>query len=109
MVPWDFERGKAGDPFPDWRTFSNGSQANVVPSLKTHALLPPPRDIEEHYERSATFWVAFSIDRHTSASTGALSCCAICRAASDSRCKQTGRLRSTSVSITTNVHASRIF
>ncbi|KAL8293235.1 hypothetical protein RQP46_000929 [Phenoliferia psychrophenolica] len=69
IVPWDFALDKAGDPFPDWRSFSNGSQANMVPSLRTHALLPPPRDIEEHYERTATFWVAFSIDRHTSAST----------------------------------------
>lgn len=32
-------------------------------------LLGPPRDREEHYERVATFWAAFSIDRHASAST----------------------------------------
>ncbi|KAM0749887.1 hypothetical protein T439DRAFT_41771 [Meredithblackwellia eburnea MCA 4105] len=75
LVPWDFSQGQAGPPFPHWRSMSNGKAhikngtVYLTPSVSTHALLPPPKDVEEHYERSVTFWIAFSIDRHTSAST----------------------------------------
>lgn len=35
----------------------------------TDALLPPPIDQDEHFERTATFWAAFALDRHASALT----------------------------------------
>ncbi|KAI5477590.1 C6 transcription factor [Pseudohyphozyma bogoriensis] len=67
LPPWSFEDNKAGTAPPDWREMMQ--KASGVADGRKTALLPPPETLEDHYERVTTFWVAFSIDRHVSAST----------------------------------------
>lgn len=64
LPPWDHVNNTAGSLHADWKKAGDGGRLNIA------VLLGPPKDREEHYERAATFWAVFAIDRHASASTG---------------------------------------
>ena len=64
LPPWDHINNTAGNRSADWKKAGDGGRLNIA------VLLDAPKDREEHYERAATFWAVFAIDRHASASTG---------------------------------------
>lgn len=64
MTPWNFASSASEPATKDWQ-----ARIRNTPSVITHSLLAPAKDVEEHYERTATFWAAFSVDRHASAAT----------------------------------------
>ncbi|ORY75339.1 hypothetical protein BCR35DRAFT_306317 [Leucosporidium creatinivorum] len=64
LPPYDYCKGVPGAPYPDW-----SNRIRMTPSAVTNSILPPPKDQEEYFERTVTFWTAFAIDRHASAST----------------------------------------
>ncbi|GAA5989687.1 hypothetical protein JCM11641_007280 [Rhodosporidiobolus odoratus] len=61
LDPWDFQRGKCGPTGEDW-----GVRVRFV---QRGELMGKPRDLDEHWRRSVTFWMAFAVDRFASAST----------------------------------------
>ncbi|BGP37658.1 hypothetical protein JCM10449v2_001575 [Rhodotorula kratochvilovae] len=61
LDPWDFANGRCGPEGEDW-----GVRVRFV---ERRELLEPPRTVEEHWERATTWWMAFAVDRFTSAST----------------------------------------
>lgn len=58
---WDFDAGRTGPLAEDWGT--------RIRRVQRRELLEPAHDLEEHWERSVTFWMAFTIDRFASAIT----------------------------------------
>lgn len=86
LPPWDYannciertgtdwkKQGRAGGFHPQLtRRSSYGSTDTATdPGGASTGLWSLPRTYEEWYERSITFWTAFAVDRHASASTGA--------------------------------------
>ncbi|GAA6061598.1 hypothetical protein JCM10212_000906 [Sporobolomyces blumeae] len=61
LEPWNFDRNKSGPAFQDW--------GMRVRKAERAELLGPVESLEEHWERSATFWMAFAVDRFASANT----------------------------------------
>ncbi|GAA5868706.1 hypothetical protein JCM1840_004363 [Sporobolomyces johnsonii] len=61
LEPWDFDRNRSGPAYQDWgMSIRQAERAEV---------LGPVRDLEEHWERAVTFWMAFAVDRFASANT----------------------------------------
>lgn len=58
---WDFSANRTGPLAEDWGT--------RIRRVQRRELLGPANNLEEHWERSVTFWMAFTIDRFASAIT----------------------------------------
>ncbi|GAA5959437.1 hypothetical protein JCM21900_003753 [Sporobolomyces salmonicolor] len=61
LEPWDFDRNRSGPAYQDW--------GMSIRKAERAQLLGPVRDLEEHWERAVTFWMAFAVDRFASANT----------------------------------------
>jgi len=64
LDPWNYARDEPLSRHMDFMAETKNTATRL-----TEALLPPALDQEEHFERTATFWFAFALDRHASALT----------------------------------------
>lgn len=61
LSAWDFSTNRSGPLAEDW--------GQRIRHAKRRDMLGPANYLEEHWERSVTFWMAFTIDRFASAIT----------------------------------------